>query len=192
MAMAGPRANGANGANVRRQWKATRAVTRNRKRSRDACRVPSTLHANHCRQRWFPCAMQGNRRHRWAALLRRFPLHCLRECNIRHVRSGILSPIATVLLSRRATCCARCTCPRAAANMRRRKCKTRTEVRVLQGPARSTEDGAAAQTSSHPPNDYSLPATQPCTPASACGSCDGSVPPAWAMSGRPPPLPPTC
>src|SRR5690606_6757578 len=36
------------------------------------------------------------------------------------------------------------------------------------------------------------PSTQPCTPASACGSAAGSEPPAMAMSGRPPPLPPTC
>src|SRR5690606_39659829 len=39
---------------------------------------------------------------------------------------------------------------------------------------------------------YSFPATHSFTPASAAGRFSGWVPPAWAMSGRPPPLPPTC
>src|SRR5690606_6165327 len=34
--------------------------------------------------------------------------------------------------------------------------------------------------------------TQSGTPASAAGSRAGSLPPAWAISGRPPPFPPTC
>src|SRR5450830_105939 len=39
---------------------------------------------------------------------------------------------------------------------------------------------------------YALLPTQAATPASAFGKPLGSVPPACAMSGRPPPLPPTC
>src|SRR6185312_9364867 len=35
-------------------------------------------------------------------------------------------------------------------------------------------------------------ATQPRTDSSAFGSAEALVPPACAMSGRPPPLPPTC
>src|SRR5439155_5547252 len=37
-----------------------------------------------------------------------------------------------------------------------------------------------------------FPSTQPFTDCSAAGSFVASVPPACAMSGRPPPLPPTC
>ncbi len=40
--------------------------------------------------------------------------------------------------------------------------------------------------------NQSWASTQPFTPASAAGRLAGSVPPACAMSGRPPPLPPTC
>src|SRR5262252_9553329 len=39
---------------------------------------------------------------------------------------------------------------------------------------------------------YSRSATHERTDWSAAGSASGLVPPAWAISGRPPPLPPTC
>ena len=39
--------------------------------------------------------------------------------------------------------------------------------------------------------NYSLSATQDCTLANAADKCDGSVPPAIAISALPPPFPPT-